>query len=333
MIHIRVRRGRAEELRQELIGKELLDSTRKILSDGDSVLIPITKEIDIPGTELVEIPGEEREGRLSSLREALAGTLSDEELALVPASFDIVGDIAILKIPGGLENRKKTMAEAMLKTFKNIHVVAEKKTRVRTKYRTMKLGILAGEQRKETEHREHNCIYRLNIETCYFSPRLGSERLRVAEQCRDGERILVMFAGVGPYAVLIAKRSKPGEIYAIELNPEAFRYLEENLRINKVNITPIRGDVRQETPKLGKFDRILMPLPKDAGNFLDVALPSLRKNGVIHLYDFAHDEEESIKKVKRSCNNLGYRIETLNAVKCGSYSPSLFRTCVDFRVI
>jgi len=332
-MHLRVKRERAEKLRQELIGQGILDLTKKILSDGDYVLFPITKKAEFPGTELVDVEGEPKEHRPSSLKEALAGTLKEDELALVPTSFDIIGDIAILEIPNELSGRKKAIGEALLTTFKNIKTVAAKKTRVGTEYRTRELDIIAGEQSKETEHREHGCIYHLNVETCYFSPRLGSERLRVAEQCKPGERILVMFAGVGPYAVLIAKRAKPKEIHAIELNPEAVRYMEENSRINKVNVNSILGDARTEIPKLGNFDRILMPLPKDAGDFLDVALPALEKGGVIHFYDFAHNEEESIERVKEICAGLKQKIEVLNAVKCGSYSPGIYRTCVDFRKI
>jgi len=332
-MHLRVKKERAEELRQELIERGILNEKRKILPDGDFILIPVIKKIEIPDTELIEIPGEPKAHKPASLKEALAGKLTEEELKLAPTSFDIIGDIAILEIPEELSSRRKLIGEVLLSTFKNVKLVAAKKTKVDTEYRTRELEILAGEQRKETEHREHGCLYRLNAETCYFSPRLSSERLRIAEQCKEGERILVMFAGVGPYAVLIAKKSKAREIYAIELNPEAFRYLEENSRINRVNIHAINGDVREETPKLGNFDRIIMPLPKDAGDFLDVALPALKKNGVIHLYGFAHNEEESIEKVKEICSDLGHEIEILDAVKCGSYSPYLFRICVDFKVV
>jgi len=332
-MQLRVKKGRAEELRQKLLEKGILDEKMKILADGDSVLIPITKKAEFPGAEIVDVAGEPKEQKPASLKEALTGTLKEEELALVPTSFDIIGDIAILEIPDELQSKKKAIGEALLTTFKNIKTAAAKKTKIGTEYRTRELEILAGEPRKETEHREHGCIYRLNVETCYFSPRLGSERLRVAEQCKPGERILVMFAGVGPYTVLIAKRTKPKEICAIELNPEAVRYLEENSRINKVNIHSVLGDVKKETPKLGEFDRIIMPLPKDAGDFLDVALPALKKGGVIHFYDFSHNEEESIEKVKEICAGLNQKIEVLNAVKCGSYSPHMYRICVDFRKI
>ncbi|RLI93360.1 MAG: class I SAM-dependent methyltransferase family protein [Candidatus Altiarchaeales archaeon] len=332
-MHLKVKKEKGEDVRKKLMGLNLLDINRRILSDKDFLFIPVLKEIEIPDTELVEIEGERVPRKHRSLREALKNRLNPEELKLVPRSFDIIGDIAILEIPEELENKKSIIGDALLKTFKNIKVVANKKTRIETEFRTRALEIISGEERKETVHREYNCSYKLNVETVYFSPRLGTERMRIASQVKDNERVLVMFSGVGPYPVLISKKSKPKEVYAIELNPEAFRYLKENITLNKVDVTAIRGDVREETKKLGKFDRIVMPLPKDAGNFLNVALPALKKNGVIHFYDFAHNERESIEKVKEICRELGYEIEILKAVKCGSHSPGIFRICVDLRVL
>ena len=332
-MHLKVKKKKGEGIRKKLVELNLLDLDRGILSENDFLFIPITGEIEIPDTELVEIKGKKIPRRVRSLREALKNQLSSKELELIPRSFDIIGDIAILEIPEELRGKKSIIGDALLKTFKNIKVVANKKTRVGTEFRTRALEIISGEKRKETVHREYNCLYKLNVETAYFSPRLGTERMRITSQVKDSERVLVMFSGVGPYPVLISKKSKPKEVYAIELNPEAFRYLKENIVLNKVDVTAINGNVEEETKKLGKFDRIVMPLPKDAGNFLNVALPALKKNGVIHFYDFAHNEQKSIEKVEKICKELGYKIEILKAVKCGSYSPRIFRVCVDFWVV
>ncbi len=269
------------------------------------------------------------EKRSRSLRDALRKDLNSDELNILPRSFDIVGDIAILKIPEELYEKRRLIGKRFIETFKNIRVVALKRGNVSGEFRKQPIEVIAGEDRTETVHREYGCFYKLDIKCVYFSPRLGTERMRVASQVKDRERVLVMFSGVGPYAILISKRSN-AEVYAIELNPDAFRYMKENIRLNKVGVIPILGDVRKEVKKLGKFDRIVMPLPKDAGNFLDVALPAVGKNGIIHFYDFSHNEDESIEKVKRICDNLGYKIEILNAVKCGSYSPGIFRICVEF---
>jgi tRNA (guanine37-N1)-methyltransferase len=332
-MHLKVRKNSGETIRQQLIAAGVLDYSRRIQSDGDFILIPVTDAVNIPDTEIVEVAGEKLPKKTRSLKDALKDKLSAEELLLLPTSFDVIGDIAILELPPPLVDRRKEIGEALLETFHNLKVVAEKMTRVDTEYRTRGLDVIAGEDRKETVHREQGCLYRLNVESAYFSPRLGFERLRVASQVREGERVLVMFAGVGPYAILIAKNAKPVEVYAIELNPEAFKYMVENIRVNKVDVKPILGDAGEEVRALGKFDRIIMPLPKDAGSFLDSALPALKAGGIIHLYDFSSGEEESTKKAEELCAKLGYKVRVLEVVRCGSYAPDTARLCVDFQVI
>ncbi|RLI92297.1 MAG: class I SAM-dependent methyltransferase family protein [Candidatus Altiarchaeales archaeon] len=267
-----------------------------------------------------------------SLKDALKHKLNDNELRLVPRAFDIIGDIAIIEIPDELSDRKHIIGETLIDIFKNINVVANKIEKINTEFRTRNLEIIAGENRTETIHKEYNCLYKLDITKAYFSPRLGNERFRIASQVKRNERVLVMFAGVGPYAILIAKISKPREVCAIELNPVAFEYMLENIKLNRVEVRAFNGDVREITPRIGKFDRIVMPLPKDAGNFLDIALPALNKNGIIHFYDFSESERMSIEKVKKICRRLGYEIEILNSVRCGSYSPRIYRICIDFRL-
>ncbi|MFN3528030.1 MAG: class I SAM-dependent methyltransferase [Candidatus Altarchaeaceae archaeon] len=272
---------------------------------------------------------------MPSLKDLLKGILSDEELKILPRSFDIIGDIAIIEIPPELEKKEKVIAEALLK-FKNIKVVAKKAGIFEGEFRTRNVEIIGGENRTETIHKELSCKYILDIEKVYFSERLENERLRILNLVKDNEKILVMFAGVGPYAILLSKK-KNVEVYAIELNPVAYEYMIKNVKLNKVNVNCILGDVRIETPKLvekvGKFDRIIMPLPKDAGNFLDVALKAIKKGGIIHYYGFSDDPKKFANEVKNTVKNLNYEIEILNAVKCGSYSPRVYRICVDFKVL
>ncbi|MCX6695353.1 MAG: hypothetical protein NTU61_03570 [Candidatus Altiarchaeota archaeon] len=110
--------------------------------------------------------------------------------------------------------------------------------------------------------------------------------------------------------------------------------MNENVKLNKLgNVVVIEGDVKKEAPKLeGRFDRIIMPLPKDAGSFLDVSLPLLKKSGMVHFYDFARTPEDSANKVKKITSDLGYEIKVVEALECGSYSPCLSRMCVDFKI-
>ncbi len=272
-----------------------------------------------------------------SLRTLLSKILNEEELKLMPRAFDVIGDIAIIEVPPELENKKREIGKVLL-SFKHIKVVAAKAGVFEGQYRTRKLEIIAGENRKETLHKEFGCKYLLNVEEVYFSERLGNERLRIAEQVKENEKILCMFAGVGPYPILIAKRMKEKkknvEIYAIELNPVAYKYLVENVRINKVNVKCILGDVKIETPKLKmKFDRIIMPLPKDAGNFLETALNAINDRGIIHYYGFSSDKKIFAEEVKNKCKEYGYKTEILNTVECGAYAPRINRVCVDLKIM
>ena len=331
--HLRVERKRGEEVRKKLMAAGVLDRARKVIRDGDYLLLPVKEEIDLPGTEIVRVAGKGSKMRALSLSDSLKDVLSAEELAMMPRSFDIIGDIAVLEIPEELMSKGKSIGESLLSTFKNIKVVARKKTSVGTEYRTREVEVLAGEPRTETTHKEYGCLYRLDVSNAYFSPRLGTERMRVASQVKEDERVLVMFAGVGPYAILIAKKRKPSEVVAIELNPSAVEYMKENVKLNKAKVVPVLGDVKTETPKLGRFDRIIMPLPKDAGDFLDVALPTLNKGGVIHYYTFTGTTKEAADEVRKICSGLGRKADVLASVECGTYSPCLSRMCVDFRLI
>ncbi len=271
-----------------------------------------------------------------SLKIFLGEILTDDEIKLMNRSFDVIGDIAIIEIPLELEAKKKEIGKAVL-NFKHIKVVTAKAGIFEGEYRTRKLEIIAGENRKETIHTEFGCRYLLNVEEVYFSERLGNERLRIAQQVKEGEKILVMFAGAGPYPVLIARMKKTEkknvEIYAIELNPAGYKYMVENVRINKVNVRCILGDVKTETPKLGmKFDRIIMPLPKDAGNFLDTALNTINEGGIIHYYGFSDNKEIFAEEIKKQCENLSYGVEISDVVACGAYGPGVDRVCVDLRI-
>ena len=244
------------------------------------------------------------------------------------ASFDTVGQIIIL--PENTNNPKK-LAEQLLKQHKNIQTVAIKTGNYSGIYRTPKLKILAGKRTKTTIYKENNIILKLNPETCYFSARLSTERKRIASLVKPGEEILVMFSGVAPYPIVLAKNTKASSITGIEINPKAHKFAEENLKLNKINNVKLYlGDVKKVLPKLNKFDRIIMPLPKDAESFLDIAIKHLKKNGIIHFYDFQFEQdipEKTIEKIKQHCNP-----KIILVKKCGQYSPRKYRVVADFKI-
>ena len=149
----------------------------------------------------------------------------------LPSSYDVIGNIAVLSEK--TKNPKK-VAQHILKNFKNIKTVAIKTGIHSGKFRLQKTKILAGKKTKTALHKENGCLFKLNIDKTYFSPRLGSERLRISKLVKKDESILVMFSGVAVYPINISKHSKAKEICAVEINPAAHKFAEENLKLNKI---------------------------------------------------------------------------------------------------
>ena len=274
----------------------------------------------------------------SNIKQLLKSKLTKKEISILPTSFDVVGNILIFSdFPSGLSKKSKIIGNIILKNFKNVKSVFKKTGKYSGKYRTPKLSLLVGVKNKETIHKENNSRLKLNVEKVYFSSRLSSERKRIFSQVKKNESILVMFSGVGVYPVVIARNSDAKEIYGVEVNPVAHKYALENVRLNKVEdrIKLFLGDVKKELPKINKkFNRVLMPLPKGAEGFLSIVLGKAKKGGIIHLYTFGKEEDyNSIKEViKKELKKHKKKCKILRVVKCGQFSPRVFRLCVDFKV-
>lgn len=260
---------------------------------------------------------------------------SESELAKVERAYELVGDIAIVSIPKELEAKKKTIAETLTEINPNVKTVLRKTEKVAGTWRTAKYEKLIG-QRTETIHKESGCSFKVDATRVYFSGRLAGERLRIAEDVKEGEEILVMFAGVGPYAIVIAKR-KGAKVLAVESNPLACKYAEENVLRNNVfgKVEVLCGDVADVVPRLEKkFDRIVMPAPASAFEFLPIALPKIKKGGTIHFYAFAQEKElkELQAKIENECKKLGRKIKVKQVVRAGETAPYTVRICADFVV-
>jgi len=272
------------------------------------------------------------------LKDILGKKLTKKEISLVPSSFDMVGSIIIFSdFPKQLSKKEKIVGNEILKNFRHFKSVFKKTKKYSGKFRTPKLKLLAGENNKETMHKENNVKLKLNVEKVYFSARLSEERKRILKKVRKNEKILVMFSGCGVYPLVIAKNTNAGEIYGIEINPIAHKYALENVKLNKINnINLLLGDVKKVSPKIKeKFDRIIMPLPKGAESFLGLALNKIRKNGIIHFYSFAEENNYgNIKKIiNNECEKKKKKCRILDIIKCGQFSPRVYRLCVDFRVL
>tara|TARA_B100000315_G_C14567191_1_gene583568 strand:- start:1064 stop:1897 length:834 start_codon:yes stop_codon:yes gene_type:complete len=274
----------------------------------------------------------------NKLKDILKNKLIKKELDIVPSSFDIVGSVIIFSdFPKELSKKEKIIGTAIIKNYKQIKSVFKKTKKYSGKFRTPKLKLLAGENNKETVHKENNTILKLNVEKVYFSSRLSEERKRIFKQVKNNESILVMFSGCSVYPLVIAKNTNAKGTYGIEINPIAHKYALENLKLNKIEnkIKLFLGDVKKILPKINKkFDRIIMPLPKGAENFLNLALSKIKKNGIIHFYAFSEEVKYNkiIEIINNECKKRKKQCKILDIVKCGQFSPRVNRICVDFKV-
>jgi len=252
-------------------------------------------------------------------------------------AFDVVGDIAIVE-PG-------TDGGTFLQEHKNVNVVLAKKSEIEGDFRVRDYeiiasrseardfsdvpGIMRPKKLTETVHKENGCRFKVDITEAYFSVRLSTERARIANMVKKGERVLVMFAGVGPYPIVIARMAEPDLVVGVELNPYAVRFFEDNIMLNKMEgkVRAIEGDVKDAVPKLKEeFDRVIMPLPKESDTFLYLATKRIKKSGVIHLYKILHenDLDAFLQELKKNLSRV--RIEV---IKAGEYAPGSFRYCFD----
>ena len=344
----------AETVRVLLEERGILAPGCKIESEKGFVFIPVTdpgfaipkKYSAILATRKFE--AREEPGR-GSLRERLEREgLEKTELENIISSFDCIGDIAIIEIPESLERHGRKIANAIMEQNHHVAVVARKDGPMMGKFRVRKITVIAGPNRTITTYRESGCSFELDAAKVYFSVRLSYERLRIASLVKPKEKILALFAGVGPFPIVIAKKHPDAEIAAIELNPVAVKFLKRNVTLNRSkNVAAIGGDVKKIVPKkfAGWADRIIMPLPHSAGDFLDASLKGANPRGcTVHFYGFVPTRDENtgekisdiyalmVRKLREKCANTGLKCKITGKRVVRPYAPYVVQVAVDFFV-
>lgn len=272
------------------------------------------------------------------LKELLKNRLTKKELSCVPRAFELIGSrekaVAVIEIPEKLRKKGKIIANAIMRQHRNVKSVLAKASARKGAFRTRDYVFLKGERKTEVVHAESGCRFLLDPQKVYFSPREGTERLRLAGMVKKSEVVMVFFAGAGPFAVVIGKKSKPKRVVGIELNQEAAGYFWQNVRLNKLdNVDVVHGDVREKAAEYyGLCDRVIMPLPEKAVNYLDYAAGCLKKKGTVHLYFFS--EESKIAEWKRRARKAlaGRRIKILQVQKVLPYGPRIWKYRMDIGV-
>lgn len=334
--YAKTEKSKAMAAKKRLTELGLFDRDFPVKSDLRFVYFPVkskTREF-----ETIRLKAEKTTRKPKSIREALSGALSKKELDALGRSFDIIGEIAIIEVPARLEKKKRVIGKALLDTHLNVKTVFRKKGGRQGEYRVVPLELIAGKKNSETVYVEHGIRMKLDVAKVYFSPRLSEERRRIASLVKEGETVAGLFAGVGPFPLVIASQ-KRCTVYAVELNPVAVNYLRKNIDLNrrvlKGKIIPLEGDVKKIVKELPKCDRVLMPLPKGGEDFLGAALSVCKQGGVVHFYQFAPDKDlysEALEKIQEAGKCAGRKIRVLNKKVVRPYAPRVSQVVVDFKL-
>lgn len=311
-----------------------MDNFRKdliVAKDEHDIFFPILKSVDM-GYAVKEMDFEEAGVAIRSYIDVIK--VPDDLRPLLPTAFDIVGDIAIVKIPDGLREHAAEIGDAILKANKPIRTVVSEEGVVGD-HRVRDIKVIAGEEDTKTVHREFGLQFAVDIAKAYFSPRLATERQRVTSRVKEGELIIDMFCGVGPFSITISKNVPGAKIFGIDSNPFAIRNFMENIRINKVaNVIPMEGDARELMPSMEPADRIILDLPHSSFEFFELAMASLKEGGTVHYYEILTEVEAKDREAELSSlvQNQGRKMEIEEMRAVHGYSPTLNHFVFDIIV-
>lgn len=331
---------------------EIHNRQLQIQKNTHAIYIPLTRQpseaelatlkTQVPELQLATRTFPERPQQAKTLTEILANQLPPRLLEKLPRALDTIGDIVIIEIPPELNAHASLIGEAVLKTHRNMRTVLAKAGAVSGTYRLRELAVIAGERKTGTVHKEHGCRYYVDAAKAYFSPRLSHEHKRVASLVQDAETVVDLFAGVGPFAVLIAKKTPSAKVYAVDINPDAVELLKRNVRLNRVEnrVFPVLGDARQtvENKLSGVADRVIMNLPEKASEFVDAACKAVKPSGgIVHFYGFIRlpDSLENVQsRFSEAVEKAGRKVDrVLLAKTIRETAPYEWQAVLDAQIV
>ena len=317
---IRVPKKDGEYARAGLMDRQLLDINFKIRSEREFLLMPVVSD-SVEGYVTEEHEMEPIVHEETDYKELL--NLLDELKEELPRSYDIIGDVAIIKLTDDLLEYREEIGKALMKVTPNLRLVMLD-SGVKGDLRIRDLETISGTGNSETIHKEFGVRISIDPAKVYFNPRLSTERARIASEVKTGETIIDMFAGVAPFGTVICKLAKPKVVYSIDLNPDAEYFARKNMMMNNISeIVPMTGDSREKIKELPDADRVIMNLPQMADRFLQDALNKTKIGGTIHLHKVLErsDLDEFMKGLIEEVEKggKGIRFETISELK--TYSP------------
>ncbi len=363
--HLKIKKKNAEKfikfIKKYYRGSSILTNKFKVIQKDKHVFFPLNKDLpqyqDIKNQlkaefdcEIVQIESNEnRNYKPPSLESALTTRIPVYLMDALPKSYDIIGTIAIVELDQfnplqKAKELKKIIAKAIIAVNHNIKTVFEKVSDIEGRFRLRKLEFLAGEENFTTIHKENSCNFKVDIRETFFSPRLNYERQRISNaDIKGGELIVDLFSGVGPFSIQIAK-SNNVKIFAFDVNPNAIKYLRENISLNTIKgtIKPYNKNVKElvnPQDSVGnllkhRVDRIIMNLPKSSLDFIDVVSHLAKKSGCfVHNYQFCskpHSLQRAINNLSQRLTKFDMKFEKVKHTRnVKSYSPKEEMIVVD----
>lgn len=336
---VKITLSQGEAMRKHLLELQLLRTDLKIKKDDRFIYLPIIDKVSINNTisnqfDIIVTNFTKQHEKINDYKELLE--FSSDLQTLLPASFDVIGSIILIKIDEQLIPFQKDIGNALLQTHSHVTSVYSIEP-VEGELRTRSVSPIAGVEQTVTTHREFGVKYFVDIEKTYFSPRLATERKYISSIVEPNEVILDMFTGVAPFPIIISKFAKPKIIIGIDKNDEAIILAEKNVALNNFDriIKLFSDDAKNASRILQSLnlhaDRIIMNLPFYSFDFFTYALQCIKKRSIIHLYTIGDEEsiEQRLDSLKKEAESLNFKIFIENKRKIKTYAPHEFYMGID----
>jgi tRNA wybutosine-synthesizing protein 2 len=342
LLAVPVQRKEAQRTLQLISRLGLLDRSRKTISKDGTVEIPVTgplppSSFPSPSLQGLKVIFQERPEfyeRAPELAELLADDISPQDSALLPKGWFILGKVITVKIDPEIEHLKGRIGEALLDIYPRCSIVLLDRG-IEGQFREPDREVIAGLEETETVHRENGVVFKLDPMRTMFSPGNLRERMRMG-RLGGGETVVDMFAGIGYFTLPMAVHSRPRKIVAIEINPVAYGYLVENVRLNGVDgiVEPVLGDCAVSAPK-DVADRVVMGYVGTTDQYLDAGIAALRPGGALHYHQTVPEKlypQELEKDLTEAAKRAGRKIKIERCARVKKYSPGMLHAVVDARV-
>ncbi len=325
---VKVRKEFAERVRKDLERRGFKDRRRRIRFEDGAVIIPVVDDFSIPSPhyEIIEDlnPVFREKRNFREIVESIAGFYPRY------ADLKVFGDVGVMKLPAEILKYKREIAEGVVKNYRLDSVWLDRGRHGMERRPEMEPVVGS---KSLVEIKENGCVFRFDLTRVMFSQGNQYEKMRVAGLVNDGEVILDMFAGIGYFTVPVVRHSQAKKCYSIELNPDSYRFLIENIKLNDLEgVVPVLGDSMHVTPE-NFADRVIMGHIR-CQDFIEKAIMALDGEGWIHYHEAVPERiiRRPVRRVERAAERMHAKLIEVSMRKVKNYSPGVYHVVVDARI-